>query len=418
VKPVRIPLAASVRSTHVVYFAGPAPDAKELGALWMDGHVPAPLGPVLERYVGSDLVEVVTRPRNDLPVPDLELLRLMRLGEDEERRLAAATHGQVVQAEGLLQHPLLHVWATLAVARAAALASGGVVLDPELPRVLPAEQHDAPLRGHGRVAVAEQIVVPTSRRGDGTMWITTKGMRRFGLPNLEVRAVPPGLASDLVPVVDGVAQLLLDTALGRAQEAGERGLDALVLPRPLELTLGDVARSFGKEPDGGGGRVAIALRWDGRGRDGMEPFVERVPPDAHVGDRGEWLYSVLRDLVGATEDPAVTGDAEALREAHERARRELPSAKQRFCDGLPPGSTLYVKYGFPVPEGGREYMWVAVESWHEDVITGALSNDSAYRADLRAGRRVRVPAGDVFDWMITHGRNKREGGYTIDVLTH
>jgi uncharacterized protein YegJ (DUF2314 family) len=401
-----------------VYFAGLAPEPKELGAAWIESHVPAPLGPVLERFVASDLVHTAVRPRDDLPRLDIGLLRLMRMGDDEERRLAAATHGLVLHAEGLLQHPLLHAWATLALGRAVALATGGVVLDPELPRVLPAEQHGAPLPGHGQVALAEHIVVPTSRRADGTMWITTKGMRRFGLPNLELGSVPPGLASDLVPVIDGIAQSLMELALAQASESGERGLDAVVVAATIEVGLGEVARSFGKVPDGSGGRAAIGLRWDGLGKSGMEPFIEVVPPRAHAGGKGDWLHDLLRDLVGATDDPVVTGDADALRAAHERARRELPAARQRFDEGLPLGSTFYVKYGFPVADGGREYMWVAVESWRDDVITGALANDGAYRADLRAGKRVSLPAADVFDWMITHGRARREGGYTIDVLTH
>jgi len=102
--------------------------------------------------------------------------------------------------------------------------------------------------------------------------------------------------------------------------------------------------------------------------------------------------------------------------AHQRAVRELPGVKRRFQAGLRPGETLLVKYGFPTPGEGHEYMWVAVNTWTADRLKGQLANDPQVRLDLRAGQTVELVEQDVFDWMIHLPDGGTEGGYTTAVV--
>ena len=50
---------------------------------------------------------------------------------------------------------------------------------------------------------------------------------------------------------------------------------------------------------------------------------------------------------------------------------DLPGVKARFLAGLPAGTLLAVKHGFPTSASGHEYMWVRVDSWAGDRIRGA-----------------------------------------------
>jgi uncharacterized protein YegJ (DUF2314 family) len=373
----------------------------------------------LARFVESEYVRVDVLARGELPEPPIEMLRAFGMGKEEEARLSAAKHVTHVATRFVLRHPLLHLWAAEVVARAVAVKVEGLVLDPIMPRVIPIARPPAPPPGDGRVAIAKQIIVPMSTSDDGALWMTTTGMQRFGLPNLEMRAVPPGLGKEVLPLMNGVAQRLLHEVLAQAS-AKDDPAEELVLPRVLEVTRNDLAAAYGQAKVDAPPATTVGVAFDGEGRAGMEPFVAIGPPPSFEGERGEWYYAAIAELVGGGDSPAPVvrpkGD-EALAEAHARAVRELPEVKARFERGLPPGATLYVKHGFEVARGGKEFMWIAVIAWADDRIDGALANDSAYDPELRAGKRVKVAERDVFDWMISDGKGGREGGYSIAALS-
>jgi Uncharacterized protein conserved in bacteria (DUF2314)/Protein of unknown function (DUF3239) len=97
---------------------------------------------------------------------------------------------------------------------------------------------------------------------------------------------------------------------------------------------------------------------------------------------------------------------------------DLPGVKARFLAGLPAGTLLAVKHGFPNSASGHEYMWVRVDSWAGDRIQGRLANDPVRRADLHLGDEVELDAGDVCDWCISHPDGVREGARINEFVRH
>jgi uncharacterized protein YegJ (DUF2314 family) len=291
----------------------------------------------------------------------------------------------------------------------------GVVLDPHGPRLLPVASLEEALPADARVIISKHIFCPMSP-GDRGAWMTTVGMRRFGLPNLEMRNFPPNL-DELLSVMNSVAQRVLREALIQAPETRENLVTEVVLPAEMVITQEDMAAALG-EGNASGGKTTVGLSYDGEGRDGMEPFITIGPPASYEGELGEWYYAILSEFLAKPPQAAVVtrapGDA-ALERAHARAVSAWPGVRDRFSRGLSPRQKLFVKRGFPVADDGQEFMWVAVTDLQNGEVVGMLANDSAYEKDMRAGKRVRFAEADIFDWMLMDGKN-REGGYSIDAL--
>jgi len=142
-----------------------------------------------------------------------------------------------------------------------------------------------------------------------------------------------------------------------------------------------------------------------------------MPPPNLRKDPGVWIYQVLADMCGTEEHMgAVPADSETMEIAHRKAMDELPTVKERMQRGLPLGSIVYVKHGFPTAHGDREFMWIAVQTWNGNRISGILANDPVDVPGRRTGDRVEIAETDVFDWMITYTDGKSEGGYTTKVV--
>ncbi|HEU4754618.1 MAG TPA: DUF2314 domain-containing protein, partial [Armatimonadota bacterium] len=296
-------------------------------------------------------------------------------------------------------------------------AAKGVILDPDIPRLLSMQTHTERLPADGRLRISEQIILPTSVGERGLAWMTSKGLGRFGLPELEIRDAPPNLDRTIWPVLNGVAYRLLSEA-AQARASDEKAGELQVGPE-IRVTLEDIARAEGeppaRPPDGVRGWTDIRLEYHPSRQ--QDSFLRLVPPRGFRGGQGEWLHGLLGDLFG-TEDTLThipAGD-EAMEIAHRRALDELPHVRQRFGAGLPVGCTLYVKQAFPVQGGSPEYMWLAVNTWGGSRIRAQLANDPQYRLDLRAGQTLELDEADVYDWMISWKDGRLEGGYTTEVL--
>jgi len=433
---VKIPLDVMPTVGYVVYFRLPAKatlptvaEIRRMGLDWLDSHCEGPLLPVLRDVLDQNYIGVEIGEREQTPDPPDQLIRAYNPGETEERRYREATHVAFVGGTDLLLPPRPGFWATLALSRALAQAlPGGVIVDPEFPRLLPLSQYDTPIPGDARLYLIDHILVPYSfDEKTGLLWITTKGMNRFGLPDLELCDVPPNLAQPLLPVMNGLAQRIARAAMRFAEENTENLDDEAptILPLKAEFTftLEDVRRAYDRgdsedeEPDAyGETRIRLEMRETTDAND-MNPLIRVIPPADNESETGVWLNSVLDDLFGSNPNLEMVekGDA-AMEEAHQRAVAELPLVKTRFQVGFRSGEVLHVKHGFPTPDDGHEYMWIAVTRWEEGRLIGRLANDPQYRDDLRAGQTVEVNETEIYDWLIIHTDGYMEGAYTNRVL--
>lgn len=415
---LRIPMPPALEPSYGAYVKiSRAPgDPKKIGAAWASRVCEEPIRSMLTKLIESELVKVQALPKEHAPRPPIELLRAARMGAEEERRFEEATHFVLVHALFPLWQPPLNVFAALAVANALAASFDGVVIDLQVPRLLAVKSQEEAFPADGRIVIANHVLCPMSTSDGGALWMTTSGMRRFGLPNFEMRYIPPNL-QEIVVLMNAVAHRVLHEALAQVAKAGDEPLAELALPSELTITQEDMVAALGKG-EASAGKTTVRLSFDGKGRGTMEPFVTVGPPAAYTGELGEWYYDAMRELTGKSTErvPVVRpkGD-EALERSRVRAVREWPGIKARFSRGLPPQQRLFVKHGFPVPGGGSEFMWVAVVGLQSGQVLGMLANDSAHDADLRAGKRVTFGEDEISDWMLMDGQ-RREGGYSIEAL--
>lgn len=425
--PLRLPLPASTTVAYAVYFRSQRPDPPTVAQLlpvvtaWLERHAQNPLRQAIREFIDRGLLQIQVGGRDLIPAPPPELLRVWQPGELEERRYAQATHMITIIGQDLLGPPRFGFWAAAAAARALAEASGGVILDPDFPRLLKLDTLTEDLPADGRIQVTDHIMVPRSVDQRGLMWMTTKGVAKFGLPELEIRDAPPNLAEALGYVINATAQHLAQQ-LWRLHAEREEPPKELPVGPEIRISLEDVSAAYGGDdftgpPEGTQGWAMLRLEHHpGRGR--SDDFVRLVAPLGVREKHSVWLNGVLADLLGLGESTLrnVKTDSEAMEAAHLQAVSELPVIKQRFQGGLLPGETLIVKYGFPTQAEHNEYMWLAVNTWRGDRLQTQLMNNPQIRKDLRAGQPVEIREADIFDWALMLPNDEMEGGYTNRVV--
>jgi len=427
-QPITLPLLPLVPVLLTVFFIadGAAPNADDLlggDPIWTRGHVGDPLSSAITdfRKRGLVLIEVVAK--DELPEVPLELLESIGLPELEERVLGAATYAVLLRALDVNLAPRVGLWSVLAAACDVAHRLNGVVFDPEGLRVITLDSASKYFRRNGAIAIRDHVIVPFSVDERGVGWMTTRGMTKFGLPELEVRDIPPDLLQ-LSYLVNTTGQFLIEHAFRTIAAAKKPGASGLEVPATIILDGSLFARADGGEWEQGESGVtrstSVSLRFPAVASAEGPPFAQIVPPPGVSDDMGVWLYASLVELLGPREGPVVhveTG-GEAMQVAHARAVAELPAVKARFQAGLRPGQILYVKHGFPTPDGSKEYMWLAVERWTAAGVVGTLVNGPDDVPELQLGQEVEIDGAAIFDWMIQLSAGRREGGYTLDVTNN
>jgi hypothetical protein len=325
---LRIPMPPVLEPSYGAYVRVPrAPgDPKKIGAAWASRVCEEPIRSMLTKLIESELVSVQALPKNDEPRPPIGLLRAARMGAEEERRFEEATHFVLVHALFPLWQPPLNVFAALAVANGLAASFDGVVIDLQVPRLLPVRSLEEAFPSDGGIVIANHVVCPMSTSDGGALWMTTSGMRRFGLPNFEMRHIPPNLQETVV-LMNAVAHRVLHEALAQVSRAGNETIAEIALPDELTITQEDMVAALGKG-DASAGKTTVRLSFDGKGRGTMEPFITVGPPASYAGELGDWYYDAMRELTGKSAERVPIerpkGD-EALERSRIRAVREWPA---------------------------------------------------------------------------------------------
>src|SRR6185312_1004578 len=105
------------------------------------------------------------------------------------------------------------------------------------------------------------VAVPQSA-GDNGLWMTTRGLGRFGLPELQVHDVPPALARSWTTALTGLARALVVRWAHAVERA--RGEAFVRMPHDLTVTEADAVFAYGAipGPDAGQRSVLVQLRPD------------------------------------------------------------------------------------------------------------------------------------------------------------
>lgn len=408
-------------AVYVVPTSRPPEDAAA-DAEKVAGALGEPLSGLVRGMLSGPLLGVEVRPAADLPaVPD-EALALTGAGESARALLREASHAVVVRGVYRPGWPPAHEWGAAAVAGGIAARLDVPVLDVTVPRLLTAQQAlDALPTARRAFAAADWLHVAHAATADG-LQVATKGLSRFGLPELVTHGVPEPLAGPWASVLTGLAQALLRVfteALGDGEPPPFVSLPAVVT---LEET--DVVRAHGAGTEAGAGSVRFGLRLDPATDPDADAFLVVGPPadpsaaPATVADFAVAVCATLFGAGGAAEavDPADM----ALAAAVAQARSTLGDVRQRFVDGgFEAGTRLVVKHGLVGADGSAEYVWAYVTGWQSpDEVDGRCGCDAATDEAYRVGRPVRLLADDVVDWAVwADGRGVVEGGFTDAVLS-
>ena len=122
-------------------------------------------------------------------------------------------------------------------------------------------------------------MVPFSVGENGLGWITTNGLRKFGLPDLQIRDFPPNLHDNLGWVMNGTARhVLVELAKqGRGREAAR----VLRIGPEIRLTVqeltGEGEKASFNQFKGARGWTRIRLRYD-PGKQGETGFLTLLRP--------------------------------------------------------------------------------------------------------------------------------------------
>ena len=412
-----VPVPESLDATYLVPITGLPKVSPKTAVEGLAGRLAEPVHGLAKQMLDSPLMTVDTRTVDEFPELPPDLLTAFGATEEQLARLAAATHLVVVQAEYRPGWPPAHEWAARAVAAAVAETVGGDVvdvfglqfLDPAAAlRSLPDEQ--------GRIRLVDWVLVPYSSDSDG-LWFTTKGLRRFGLLELQAQGVPDHLTRAWGAVMTGAARRLLrDWTDGLS---GEEVPAFVQLPVLATVTGHDIAVAYGNpEQHGATAPVLLRLELDPATDPDADSFLSLNPPPGHPGPPGRYFAAACATLFnGIQPDVRYTRTGDAMSRAVETAREALGDIRARFLAGrLPEESQLVVKYGLP-GDDGPEYVWAGVTSWDTpERIVAASASDANTDPNVRIGSPVVVEASDVVDWAVLDGTGVLEGGWTQAVL--
>jgi hypothetical protein len=412
-----LPVPEIMSAVYLVPVALPARAAQDRAAARLADRLGSPVGVAARMMLDAGELTVAAVPPSSLP--PLGVGRHDYLDVDPGLVRAVTSAGEFVMIRALSRPgwPPMHEWAGRACAAVLAAEAGVPLVDTATPQVLTADAalRTLPAAEDARFRLADWVLVFQSA-GSGGLWMATKGLRRFGLPELQVRNVPPQLGRSWTRVLNGLASRLLGTWLHTLRD--QAGSAFARLPELHEVREADIARAYDAHGTGGAGTgdaaVAVRLTFD-PSPDSADSFVSVQPPDDYPASAGEFMAGVHATLFGqAGHQIRPLAPSAEMDRAIRAAQAALPEVRARFLAGdLPARAQLMIKHAIAA-RGRAEYPWAYVTSWADPGrVMGNSADDAALDPAIRAGRPIVVDAGAIIDWAIwIDGKGIVEGGQT------
>ncbi len=408
-----LPVPELMSAVYLVPLSLSAQVARDRVTAGLSARIASPVGVAVRMMLDAGAVTVNAMSSSSLPPVPASLQEYLGVAPELVRAVAGAGEFVVVRASCPPGWPPMHEWAGRACAAVLASQAGVPLVDTGTPKVLAADAalRTLPADGDAGFRLADWMLVFQSA-GIGGLRMTTKGLGRFGLPELQVRNVPPQLGQAWTHVLTGLASSLLGTWLTALRDRAEPAFAQL--PAALEVREADIARAY-DAPDTEGPAVPVRLTFDPSPQDSADSFLSVQPPDDFPASAGEFLAGVCAALFGQHEQEIrYLAPSNEMERAMQAAREALPAVRARFLAGdLPPRAQLMIKHEISVP-GRAEYPWAYVTSWADPArVLGNSAGDATLDAGIRAGRPIVVAAETIIDWAIwIDGKGIVEGGQT------
>lgn len=247
-----LPVPETLFGTYAVALAEPLNDPASLAREHVARHTPPPLRDLVLGMLGSPMMTLDQRPAADFPPLPGDLLAAYGAAAPDLEAVSAAAHVIAVRAAYRPGRPPAHELASRTVAGTLGAIAHAPVIDVFTPQVLTASHL---LRSLGPFRLTDWMLLPHTS-GPGGFFVTTKGLARFGLPELQTENVPPGLVEPWGRLLNGLAHRLLDLWLD------ELPVDALTadIPGTIPVSLQDIAAAQGTEDPSPHREVPVRLR--------------------------------------------------------------------------------------------------------------------------------------------------------------
>jgi hypothetical protein len=238
-----LPVPETLHATYAVAFTVPFADPLVLAREQVTRRVRPPLRDLALRLLDGPLLTLDLRPAEEFPPLPGDLLTAYGADPRDLADLGSASRLLVVRAAYRPGWPPAHEWAARAIAGAIGVALSAPVVDVFTPRILPRAQLDRSLPGpDGDMRLTDWMLLPHNAGPDG-LWFVTRGLARFGLPELQTENVPPALLEPWGSLLNGVARRVLELWLA-ALTPGERPV-LVELPQIVSVGLRDIAAAHG-----------------------------------------------------------------------------------------------------------------------------------------------------------------------------
>lgn len=409
-----LPVPDLLSAAYVVptTLAGDAAKARIDAAL--EGRVAEPLAPIARKLLDAGAARLISM--DSVPALPTDFQRYLGVPAELVERLNAADKSLAISVRWTPDWPPIHEWAARACAAALADDLRVPLVDTFVPQVLAAGTALASVPGHPPQHKLSEWVLVFQSAGNHGLWMTTKGMGRFGLPELQVRNVPPQYGNPWTRLLSGSASNLLRLWMSALRDRGDSSFARI--PAAFEVGESDVAEAYRAEA-AGDGRVPVRLTFDPAPDDGADSLLTIQPPDDYPGSAGEYFAYACAQVFGAAEqDIRYVPKTDAMEQAIRKALETLPAARTRFLEGvIPPHARLMIKYRLQATDGS-EYPWAYVNSWKDPAtVLGSSASDALHDPKVRVGRPVVVNADTIVDWGIwIDGQGIIEGGFTNAVV--
>jgi hypothetical protein len=211
----------------------------------------------------------------------------------ELSRIRTADRHLIVAAANGPGWPPLHMWTAGTTAEALTVATGGILLDPDVPFIGPGPGASCALRDRELFQVVDWIEVAVADEDDprAGRWLATSGLPRFGLPELQIHQVPAGLDDPWTAIINGLAQLLLQAHWDSL--AARPGLAFREFPDTLTLTSADITHATGRPLPPAATRIRLRLDL---GSPDDTAFLTILPPRGYRGTEAHWRKEVSAAL--------------------------------------------------------------------------------------------------------------------------
>ena len=408
-----LPVPELISAVYLVPVPLSAQAAEDRATAGLSARVASPVAVAARMMLDGGALTVHAVSSSSLPPVPGPLQEYLGVARELVRAVAEASDFVAVRASGPPGWPPMHEWAGRACAAVLAAQCGVPLVDAVIPKILAADAalRTLPRAQDARFRLADWMSVFHSA-GIGGLGMTTKGLGRFGLPELQARNVPPQLGQAWTRVLTGLASNLLGSWLDALRDRAEPAFAQL--SAVLEVGEGDIARAY-DAPVTEGAAVPVRLTFDPSPQDSTDSFLSVQPPDEYPASAGEFLAGVCTALFGQHELPIrYLAPSDEMQRAMQDARAALPAVRTRFLAGdLPPRAQLMIKHEISAP-GQAEYPWAYVTSWTDPArVLGNAAGDATLDLGIRTGRPIVVATETIIDWAIwIDGKGIVEGGRT------